>query len=73
MSPVHAERGQPLSPREIEALGFAAAGRPDAEIAGLMHVSTTTVASHLRRVYQKLGANGRENAVLLAMRAGVIR
>ncbi len=73
MSPVHAERGQSLSPREIQALGFAAAGRPDAEIAGLMHVSTTTVKSHLRRVYQKLGATSRANAVYLALRAGVIR
>ncbi len=73
MSPVHAERGQPLSPREIQALGFVAAGRPVSEIAGLMHISTTTVKSHLRRVYQKLGANSRSNAVYLALKAGVIR
>ncbi len=38
-----------------------------------MHISTTTVKSHLRRVYQKLGANSRSNAVYLALRAGVIR
>ncbi len=70
---VHAELGQPLSPREIEALGFVAAGRPDSEIAELMYVSKTTVKSHLRRVYQKLGAKDRANAVYLARRAGGIR
>lgn len=48
-----------LTPAELRVARAAAAGRTNAEIAASLHLSTNTVASHLKRVYLKLGIDGR--------------
>jgi len=48
-----------LTPGELDASMQAAAGRSNKEIAAEMHYSVRTVETHLQRVYEKLGINGR--------------
>ncbi len=56
-----------LTVAELRVARAAAAGATNAEIAASLHLSTNTVASHLKRVYGKLGIDGRRrlNAVVL--------
>jgi two-component system, NarL family, nitrate/nitrite response regulator NarL len=65
------ERGS-LTEREIEVLGLVAAGGSAAEIGGQLHLSPTTVKSHLRNLYAKLGVSDRAAAVAEAMRRGLL-
>lgn len=62
-----------LDSREIEALRLAAQGETNKEIANKLWVSIETVKNRLERAYVKLGANGRTNAVALAVERGLIR
>jgi DNA-binding CsgD family transcriptional regulator len=65
--------GQPdglLSPREREVLMWLAAGLRTAEIAHRMRIETVTVGYHLQRARRKLGARTREQALVIAVRAG---
>jgi LuxR family maltose regulon positive regulatory protein len=57
--------GEPLSERELEVLGLIAAGRPNREIAALLHISESTVKSHLKHVFAKLSARNRTEAVAI--------
>lgn len=52
-----------LTPRELEILGFIAAGLSTREIAEQAHVSENTVKTHSSRVFDKLGARRRTQAV----------
>jgi DNA-binding NarL/FixJ family response regulator len=61
-----------LSPREAQVLRLAADGLPVAEIARELFISTTTARTHLHRIYGKLGARNRSDAVASAVRAGLI-
>jgi two-component system, NarL family, nitrate/nitrite response regulator NarL len=64
-----AERtGPSLSAREREVLALVATGLPSPEIARRLNLSTTTVKTHLQRVYEKLGVGDRAAAVAEAMR-----
>jgi DNA-binding CsgD family transcriptional regulator len=49
----------PLSPRELEIARMVARGYPNKTIASVLDISTWTVASHLRRVFSKLGVSSR--------------
>jgi DNA-binding CsgD family transcriptional regulator len=49
----------PLSPREFEIARMVARGYPNKTIASVLDISTWTVASHLRRVFSKLGVSSR--------------
>jgi two-component system nitrate/nitrite response regulator NarL len=62
-----------LSPREHEVLERTANGANAAEIAGALDISTATVKTHLRNVYEKLGVSERAAAVAEAMRRGLLR
>jgi two-component system nitrate/nitrite response regulator NarL len=62
-----------LSPREREILVAAAAGRSAPDIARSMHLSTSTVKTYLRRLYEKLGVGSRGEAIAEAMRRGLLR
>ncbi|GGI39688.1 putative transcriptional regulatory protein NarL [Cnuibacter physcomitrellae] len=62
-----------LSPRERDILAAAAAGRSAPEIARAMHLSTSTVKTYLRRLYEKLGVGSRGAAIAEAMRLGLLR
>ena len=64
--------GVTLSPREVEVLRLAADGRTNAAIGRALHISATTVKTHLMRVYEKLGVGDRTSAVSQAIRRGLL-
>lgn len=61
-----------VTPREHAVLRHLAAGRQLSEIASVDFVSINTVKTQVRSIYRKLGASGRDEAVLLARRAGLV-
>ena len=52
-----------LTPRELEILDLIAAGLSNREIGGRLFVSENTVKTHARRLFDKLGARRRTQAV----------
>lgn len=64
--------GHALSPREFEVLAQLATGRSVPAIAAGMFVSVSTAKTYVSRVYDKLGASNRANAIMTAMRLGLI-
>lgn len=61
-----------ITPRELEILGLIAAGLSNREIAERLFVSENTVKTHSSRVFDKLGAKRRTQAVQLGKEAGLI-
>ena len=61
-----------LSDRELEVLRHLADGSSTAEIASRLYLSESTVKSHVQKVYQKLGAANRAQALVTAMRIGLL-
>jgi DNA-binding CsgD family transcriptional regulator len=61
-----------ISPRELAVLRELAAGRSNKEIARRLEVSPNTVKTHLARLYEKLGARRRTDAVNRARELGII-
>lgn len=61
-----------LTPRETEVLDLLAGGWTNRAIAGRLHMSESTVKTHLVRVFVKLGVDSRAAAVAEAARRGVI-
>ena len=55
-----------LTPREWQVLGLIHSGYRNHQIAKTMEVAPTTVKSHIRNVYQKLGLEDRHEALLLS-------
>jgi DNA-binding NarL/FixJ family response regulator len=55
--------GHPLTPREAEVMDAIAAGRSNAEIAGGLHLAEKTVKNTINRIYAKLGAASRSEAI----------
>lgn len=53
-----------LTPAERRVAELAAAGRSNAEIASALSVAVTTVETHLRRIYPKLGVRNRRELML---------
>jgi len=62
-----------LSRREIEVLTHVALGETSKEIAGALGIGERTVNWHLERVFVKLGAGSRSEAVALALELGIVR
>ena len=54
---------QPLSPRELEVLQLVAEGYVNKEIADRLGLSAPTVATYIRRIYEKLHVHSREAAI----------
>jgi len=61
-----------ISPRELIVLKELAAGRSNKEIARRLEVSPNTVKTHLARLYEKLGAVRRTDAINRARELGLI-
>lgn len=61
-----------LTVRELEALELLAEGKTNKEVANLLAVSDETVKTHLRHLYEKLGAADRAHAVAIAFRLNLI-
>lgn len=62
-----------LTPRELEILKLIAAGNRNRDVAELLSITEDTVKAHVRHVLEKLGANDRTEAVVIALRRGVIQ
>ncbi|HYX80294.1 MAG TPA: response regulator transcription factor [Actinomycetota bacterium] len=62
----------PLSKRETEILQKVAYGATTKEVAHDLGISPHTVKTHLERIFEKLGANDRAQAVAIAIRSGLV-
>jgi DNA-binding NarL/FixJ family response regulator len=62
----------PLSAREVQILQHIASGSSTKEVARDLGISVHTVKTHLERIFDKLGANDRAQAVAIALRLGVV-
>lgn len=61
-----------IAPRELEVLRLVARGRSTHEIADDLGISPHTVRNHVRHFRRKLGARTKLEAVLTAMRLGIL-
>jgi two-component system, NarL family, nitrate/nitrite response regulator NarL len=61
-----------LTEREQEVLALVSQGLSAPDIGKQIHLSTTTVKSHLHSLYEKLGVSDRAAAVAEAMRRGML-
>ena len=61
-----------LNDREREILTWIAAGKSTIEIGEILSLSDRTVEWHVQRSIEKLGARTRTNAVVVALREGLI-
>jgi len=66
------ERPGMLSQREVEVLGSLAQGCRYKEVAHRLGVSHNTIRSHVRRIFEKLHANGTIEAARKAREAGIL-
>jgi DNA-binding NarL/FixJ family response regulator len=64
---------EPLSERERQILTCFAAGKSYGECADELGMAIDTVRTHVRRMYKKLQVTGRSQAVLAALRRGLLR
>ena len=61
-----------ITGREREVLGLLADGRSNKEIAARLGLSPNTVKTHLARLFEKLGAGRRTEAILRARELGLL-
>jgi DNA-binding CsgD family transcriptional regulator len=66
-------RVQPLSHRERECLSLAANGLTTRDISHKLDISSRTVQFHFDKIYAKLGASNRQEAVARGVQNGIIR
>jgi PAS domain S-box-containing protein len=63
---------QALTPREIEVLRLIAAGVTTDEIGERLTLARNTVRNHIQNIENKLGVHSRIEAVVLALKAGLV-
>lgn len=61
-----------LTRREVEILRLIASGSPNKQIAFRLRISEKTVRNHISNIYQKLDMYDRSQAVLYAVRKGLV-
>lgn len=74
---VQAKKAQPdnpwgLTPLEFDVLKFVAKGLSNAEVGRVMELERRTVRTHLSHIYRKMGVNSHVDAVVLALKAGIV-
>ncbi|MCP5424767.1 MAG: response regulator transcription factor [Gammaproteobacteria bacterium] len=62
-----------LTGREQEVLRLIAKGFSYGEIADMLHVSSHTITTHIKNIYQKLSVRSRGEAVFEAMQMGLLK
>jgi two-component system response regulator DegU len=67
-----AEEDRLITKREEEVLQLIADGLSTPEVASSLYISQKTVKNHLAAIYQKLDARDRTQAVVRAVRMGII-
>jgi len=68
-----ARSGASLSDREIEVLKMISSGKSNKEIAAALFVAESTVKTHVASIYEKLRVTDRTEAVVRAIKRGIIR
>lgn len=62
----------PLTPRELDVLALLARGSTYDEVARMLSISTNTVRSYIRTIYEKLHVSSKTEAAMEAMRRGLL-
>jgi DNA-binding NarL/FixJ family response regulator len=62
-----------LTTRELDVLTLIRDGNRNRQIAGLLSISETTVNFHIRNLVEKLQANDKTHAVMIAIRRGLLQ
>jgi DNA-binding NarL/FixJ family response regulator len=70
--PAAPARKAEISKRELSVLSHVAAGQSNKQIGNLLGISQKTVRNHLTRIFHKLRASNRTEAVMNAMRLGLL-
>jgi DNA-binding CsgD family transcriptional regulator len=63
---------RPITDRQLQLLHLLAQGNTAQESAKALYVGVDTVKTHLRRLYQRLGARDRGHAVAIGFRTGLL-
>ena len=62
-----------LTTRELQVLGLIRDGHRNKQIADVLGIAETTVNFHIKNLVDKLGANDRTHAVMIAIRRGLLQ
>jgi len=62
----------PPTERQLQILSMAAQGLNNKEIATEIYLSVGTVRIHMSKLFKRIGARGRTNAVAIALARGLI-
>ena len=65
--------GPQLSPREREVLQLLADGLGVAQISRKLYISESTTKTHISKLYEKLGAGNRAQALMSALKLGLLK
>ena len=65
--------GPPITEREIEVLRLVADGMTNKAIGAELFIAEGTVKTHLNSIHEKLGVRDRTEAVIVAVRRGILR
>jgi two-component system, NarL family, response regulator LiaR len=66
------EKPSTLTERETQVLSLLTRGKSNKEIANALRIAEDTVKSHVRHILSKLGVQSRTQAVILAIRRGLV-
>jgi DNA-binding CsgD family transcriptional regulator len=70
---MHQTAAVQLTPREHEILQLLGLGMSVAQVAGALFISQSTAKTHMSKLYDKLDASNRTQAVMSAVRLGLLK
>jgi DNA-binding NarL/FixJ family response regulator len=70
--PEHPQNPWALSATELDVLRYVAKGLSNAEVGRVMDLERRTIRTHLGHVYRKMGVNSHVDAVVLALKSGLV-